>query len=99
MDTTKIGWAVQRTGAGREKAGEPVDPHAGIEVHARRGAKVERGQPIATIYATTESMLLEPREMIRDAILISATPPDFVPLVSRIFTYENAELHLRNAIR
>ena len=30
MDTTKIGWAVQRLGAGREKAGEPVDPHAGI---------------------------------------------------------------------
>jgi pyrimidine-nucleoside phosphorylase len=99
MDTTKIGWAVQRTGAGREKAGEPVDPHAGIEFHARRGAKVERGQPIAVIYATTESMLLEPSELIRDAILISATPPEFVPLVSRIFTYENAESHLRNAIR
>jgi pyrimidine-nucleoside phosphorylase len=26
MDTTKIGWAVQRTGAGRERAGEQVDP-------------------------------------------------------------------------
>jgi pyrimidine-nucleoside phosphorylase len=30
MDTTMLGWAVQRLGAGREKAGEPVDPHAGI---------------------------------------------------------------------
>ena len=30
MDTTALGWAVQRLGAGREKAGEPVDPHAGI---------------------------------------------------------------------
>ena len=38
MDTTALGWAVQRTGAGREKAGEPVDPHAGILFHARRGA-------------------------------------------------------------
>ena len=53
MDTTEIGWAVQRTGAGREKAGEPVDPHAGILFHARRGAHVEKGQPIATLYATT----------------------------------------------
>ena len=34
MDTTGIGWAVQRTGAGREKSGEPVDPHAGILFHA-----------------------------------------------------------------
>src|SRR5580698_5198879 len=49
MDTTKIGWAVQRTGAGREKAGEPVDPHAGILFHARRGAHVKKGEPIATL--------------------------------------------------
>src|SRR5580698_8679930 len=57
MDTMALGWAVQRTGAGREKAGEPVDPHAGIVFHARRGAKVERGQPLATLYATTEALL------------------------------------------
>ena len=43
MDTTALGWAVQRTGAGREKAGEPVDPHAGIVFHARRGAQIEKG--------------------------------------------------------
>jgi pyrimidine-nucleoside phosphorylase len=99
MDTTKIGWAVQRTGAGRERAGEPVDPHAGIEFHARRGARVERGQPMAVIYATTEAMLQEPSELLRDAITISTTKPEFVPLVSQIFTRENAEAHLRDAVR
>src|SRR5580698_2365956 len=60
MDTTAIGWAVQRTGAGREKAGEPVDPHAGILFHARRGALVEKCQPLATLYASNEAMLAEP---------------------------------------
>jgi pyrimidine-nucleoside phosphorylase len=99
MDTTALGWAVQRTGAGREKAGEAVDPHAGIVFHARRGARVERGQPLATIYATTEAMLLEPSELLRQAITISATCPEFVPQVSRIFTRENAEEFLRNAVR
>jgi len=99
MDTTKIGWAVQRTGAGREKAGEPVDPHAGILFHARKGAKVEQGQPLATIYATTQDMLLEPAGLLREAITISSTPPELVPLVGRIFTHENAEIHLRNAVR
>ena len=54
MDTTMLGWAVQGTGAGREKAGEPVVPHAGIRFHARRGAFVEKGQPLATLYATHE---------------------------------------------
>jgi pyrimidine-nucleoside phosphorylase len=99
MDTTKIGWAVQRTGAGREKAGEPVDPHAGILFHARRGAQVVQGQPIATLYATTSTMLQEPTELLKQAITISTTPPHAVPLVTRIFTRENAEAHLRNAVR
>ena len=99
MDTTAIGWAVQRTGAGREKAGEPVDPHAGILFHARRGAHVEKGQPIATLYATREDMLAEPFALLKSAIALSATPPDPVPLVGRIFTRQNAEAHLRNAVR
>jgi len=99
MDTTALGWAVQRLGAGREKAGEPVDPHAGIAFNARRGARVEKGQPLAVLYATTPAMLPEPSELLRDAIRISAAPPDFVPLVSRIFTRENAERHLRDAVR
>jgi len=99
MDTTALGWAVQRTGAGREKAGEPVDAHAGILFHARRGAKVERGQPMATIFATTEAMLREPGELLRNAITISNAPPEIVPLVGRIITRENAEKYLRNAVR
>jgi len=99
MDTTKIGWAVQRTGAGREMAGEPVDPHAGIEFHARRGARVEQGQPIATIYATTAAMLSEPVELLQQAIVITGEPPEPVELVSRIFTHENAEAHIRDAVR
>jgi pyrimidine-nucleoside phosphorylase len=99
MDTTALGWAVQRTGAGREKAGAPVDPHAGILFHARRGARVERGQPIAAIYATTEAMLQEPSKLLREAITISTDPPDFVLLVSSIITRENAESYLRNTVR
>jgi pyrimidine-nucleoside phosphorylase len=99
MDTTKIGWAVQRLGAGREKAGEPVDPHAGIVFHARRGARVDRGQPIATLYATNAALLAEPVALLKEAITMSSTPPAAVPLVGLIFTYENAERHLQNAVR
>jgi pyrimidine-nucleoside phosphorylase len=94
MDTTKIGWAVQRLGAGREKAGEPVDPHAGILFHARRGAHVEQGQPVATLYATSSAMQGESVALLKDAITISETQPEPVPLVSRIFTLETAEAYL-----
>ena len=95
MDTTKLGWAVQRLGAGREKAGEPVDPHAGIHFHARRGAHIQQGQPIATLYATDVALLGEPIALLREAIAIAKAPPGDVPLVSRIFTRESAEAHLQ----
>ena len=95
LDTMELGWAVQRLGAGRERAGEPVDPHAGIEFHARRGARVERGQPFATLYATNETLLAEPLERIKRAVTISEEPPEAVPLVSHIFARENAERYLR----
>ena len=94
MDTTALGWAVQRTGAGREKAGEPVDPHAGIDFHALRGARLEKGQPLATLYATSPALLAEPEAILKQAIHFSKTPPQKVPLVSRIFTRESAEAHL-----
>jgi pyrimidine-nucleoside phosphorylase len=99
MDTTQIGWAVQRLGAGREKAGEPVDPHAGILFHARRGARVEKGQPLATLYATTPALLPEPIALLKQAITLSKAPPGAVALVSRIFNRETAENYLRNAVR
>ena len=99
MDTTALGWAVQRTGAGREKAGEPVDPHAGIDFHARRGARLEKGQPLATLYATSPALLAEPEEFLHQAIVFSPAPPQAVPLVSRIFTRESAEAHLRDVVR
>lgn len=99
MDTMELGWAVQRLGAGRVKAGEPVDPHAGIEFHARRGAHLQKGQPFATLYATSEAMLAEPVARIKGAVTFSSEVPQQVPLVSRIFTRENAESFLRDAVR
>jgi len=97
MDTTKLGWAVQRLGAGREKAGEAVDPHAGIEFHARRGVRVEKGQPLATLFATNAGLLAEPVGLMREAIGFSEGPPEAVPLVSRIFTRDAAEAYLKGS--
>jgi pyrimidine-nucleoside phosphorylase len=99
LDTMELGWAVQRLGAGRERAGERVDPNAGIEFHERRGAHVEKGQPFATLYATSETMLAEPVERIKRAVTFSGERPDEVPLVSHIFARENAEAFLKDAIR
>ena len=97
MDTTALGWAVQRTGAGRKNAGEPVDPHAGIQFHARRGARVEKGQPLATVFATNREMLPEPIAILKKATRIAEAAPQPVPLVGRIFTRDAAEEYLKTA--
>ena len=100
MDTTALGWAVQRTGAGREKAGEPVDPHAGIVFHARRGARVEKGQPFARSTPPARRCCAEPIEILKQAIQFSEdAAASQLPLVGRIFTRESAEEYLRNAVR
>jgi len=94
METTGLGWAVQRTGAGREKAGEPVDPHAGISFHARRGAAVTKNQPIATLYATTPAQLDEAEALYRSSVRIVPSTPAELPLVGRVFTRAAAEEYL-----
>jgi len=111
MDTMAIGWAVQRTGAGREAKDEsetpseslgwdPVDPHAGIAFHARRGARVEKGQPIATLFATTAAQMDEAEARLKAAIRISDEPVGAPPpLVSRIFDRESAEAYLANPVK
>jgi pyrimidine-nucleoside phosphorylase len=111
MDTMAIGWAVQRTGAGRELSDdsgvpseslgwEPVDPHAGIVFHARRGARVEKGQPIATLYATSPAQMDEAEARLKAAIRISQEAQgEAPPLVSRIFDRESAEAYLANTVK
>lgn len=94
MDTTALGWAVQRTGAGHEKAGQPVDPHAGILFHARRGARIEKGQPLASFFATTPAMLDEAVMLYENAITVGEEPPAPEKLIRRVFTRDEAERYL-----
>ena len=75
IDTMQVGWAVQRLGAGRTRPGDPVDAHAGIEVHAKLGAPIESGQPLVSLYATSQELLAEPIELLRNAYRIDAQPP------------------------
>ena len=99
MDTTQLGWAVQRLGAGRVRASESIDPHAGIEFHAHRGYFVEKGQPLATLFATRPGLFPEPEDLVRNAIRLAPTQPKPVDLVSRVWTKTNAEARLRDGLR
>jgi pyrimidine-nucleoside phosphorylase len=84
MDCTKIGWAVQRLGAGRTHPGDPVSAHAGIEMHAKRGGRVEAGQTLVTLFAETHRQIDEPYQMIQEAIGFADEPPIPIPLVREV---------------
>ena len=51
MDAMSVGIAAWRLGAGRSKQGEKVSLGAGIEIHAKPGAKVNKGDVIYTLHA------------------------------------------------
>jgi len=71
IDTTTVGWAVQRLGAGRVRPGEPIDPHAGLAVHAKLGQPVQAGEPLYTLFAASEPLFAEPLALLARAVTIT----------------------------
>jgi thymidine phosphorylase len=48
-DARAIGRAVFVLGAGRSRAEDPVLPNVGVDVYAKVGSRVSRGEPLARI--------------------------------------------------
>ena len=84
MDCREVGWAVQRLGAGRVRPGDTVRAHAGMEVHAKIGDWLERGQPLFTLFGDSELMLTESAVTIEDALRFSDDPVVRAPLVREV---------------
>lgn len=92
MDCEQVGWAVQRLGAGREKAGESVSAHAGIELFAKLGNRVEAGQPLAMMFTDEESRFAEAEQLLTGALVIAEGPAEVPPLIGEVLTH-----HSKNA--
>jgi pyrimidine-nucleoside phosphorylase len=86
MDCERIGWAVQRLGAGREKAGEPVSAHAGIEMHAKLGSRIRACEPLCTMFADEAARFPEAEQLLSGAISIEDAPAEIPPLIGEILT-------------
>ncbi|HKO19879.1 MAG TPA: thymidine phosphorylase, partial [Acidobacteriaceae bacterium] len=84
MDCRQVGWAVQRLGAGRTKPGDSVSAHAGIEMHAKIGDKVEKGQALITLFSEDAARLDEPEEMLRRTMRVEAERPAKSKLVREV---------------
>jgi pyrimidine-nucleoside phosphorylase len=84
MDCEQIGWAVQRLGAGRERAGAPVSAHAGIEMQVKLGSEIEPGQPLCAMFTNEESRFDEAERLLKQAIYIEETPVGAPPLIAEV---------------
>jgi pyrimidine-nucleoside phosphorylase len=70
----EIGLASVRLGAGREKKGQPIDHRTGIVLHAKVGARVERGAAFAEVHHAGHPADRLAIEQVRDAFRWSARP-------------------------
>jgi pyrimidine-nucleoside phosphorylase len=83
-----IGELTVALGAGRRVKEDAVDPLAGVVLHARTGDRVERDQPLATLYTRRTSDADAFREAARAAFEIGENAPDLAPLIVERITAE-----------
>ncbi len=85
MDAMAVGLAAWRLGAGRTRQGEAVQAGAGIEIHAKPGAKIQAGAPLFTLHTDTPAAFARAQEALIDSVTIGDLPAngkiDRLPLV------------------
>jgi pyrimidine-nucleoside phosphorylase len=86
VDCDQVGWAVQRSGAGRTAPGEAVSAHAGVETHKKIGDPVAAGETLFTVYLEDEARLPSVIALLSRCFTLSAEPPPPSPLVYRVIS-------------
>ena len=81
VDALAVGTAAWRLGAGRARKEDAVDPAAGVVLAAGLGERVEAGQPLAVLHASTPERLAEGRAALAGAYDITDEPVATAPLV------------------
>ncbi len=75
LDAWGVGVSAWRLGAGRTRKDEPVQEGAGIEIHAKPGAWVEKGQTLLTLHTETPERFPRSIEALDGAIEIGPEAP------------------------
>jgi thymidine phosphorylase len=87
MDAMSVGIAAWRLGAGRSKQGEKVSFGAGIEIHAKPGAQVKKGDVIFTLHADEPARFARAQSALENSLSISkdgSVAPRLPLIVERI---------------
>lgn len=75
LDALSIGIASWRLGAGRERKEDAVQFGAGVELHAQLGDRIEKGQPLLTLFSDTPEKFARAEEALAGAVEYSEKAP------------------------
>ena len=75
-DALTIGIAATRLGAGRERKDDIVDPGVGITLHAKIGDQVRKGDPLAKVHYTDNSLWSAQESKLGNAWSIGPEPTE-----------------------
>jgi thymidine phosphorylase len=78
LDALQVGVAAWRLGAGRARKEDPVQPGAGVEMHAKPGDAVVAGQPLLTLHSDIPERFAAAVQALDSAWDI-ATTNEYVP--------------------
>jgi len=81
IDARGVGLASIELGAGRQRAGDTVDPSVGFELHADANDRIEVGERLFTVHARTEASARKAERQLLDATTIRDTRAAESPLV------------------
>jgi pyrimidine-nucleoside phosphorylase len=79
-----IGNAAVHLGAGRRTKEDDIDHAVGIVVHAKRGDRVEAGEPLATIHARTDETAAAAEQEVVAAYAIGEEQPPARPVLLEV---------------
>jgi thymidine phosphorylase len=77
----EVAFTALELGAGRHRAGDPVDHAVGVICLKKRGDSVEAGEPLAEIHAQEEAAVDPARAALLGAYDLGDTAPEPRPLV------------------
>jgi thymidine phosphorylase len=75
LDALSVGVASWRLGAGRERKEDSVQFGAGVELHAQLGERIEKGQPLLTLFTDTPEKFARAQEALVGAVEYSEIAP------------------------
>jgi pyrimidine-nucleoside phosphorylase len=90
LDAELFGRATMLLGAGRDRIDDKIDHAVGGIVLKTVGEQVQAGDPLAELHYRDPARLEEALDLVRQAYVIAATPPEPLPLILE-FVYNEPE--------